>query len=159
MARVQYALRSSVTVVPMQLLMYDSQPDSEPDCRALRTSALHWLVKNHAAEPKSYFSSESRRSRTLPTSPEADCASPCMSGMDAAYFWLKVGDCILRAFSPPQNVSHITIEKTDREKERHVLPCPVTPGKWFRLYLKSPVSNAIRLMSAACSAGDVTWYV
>lgn len=32
------------------------------------------------------------------------------------------------------------------------LPCPATPGKWFRLYLKSPDSNAIKLISAACSA-------
>lgn len=41
----------------------------------------------------------------------------------------------------------------------YVLPCPATPGKWFLLYLKSPLSNAIRLMIAACSAFEVTWYV
>lgn len=41
----------------------------------------------------------------------------------------------------------------------YLLPCPGTPGKWFLLYLKSELSNAIREMMAACSALEVTLYV
>lgn len=41
----------------------------------------------------------------------------------------------------------------------HILPCPGTPGKWFLLYLKSSVSNAMRLTRAACSAGEEMLYV
>src|SRR4051812_31978631 len=38
------------------------------------------------------------------------------------------------------------------------VPCPGRPGKWLMLYLKSPVSNAIRERSAAISGGEVTPY-
>lgn len=38
------------------------------------------------------------------------------------------------------------------------VPWPARPGKWLMLYLKSPVSNATTLRSAAISGGEVMPY-
>ncbi len=45
--------------------------------------------------------------------------------------------------------------------EADVLPCPGLPGagKWFLLYLNSPLSKAIQLTTAACSALFVMPYL
>lgn len=96
-ALVQYAFRSSVTVVPTHSVIYLFQPASEPVRSAARTSFEHWEAKNQAPEPKSYFSSESNRSRTLEGLLRIGGSWSASSEKDWAYLRLKGGICIFRA--------------------------------------------------------------
>lgn len=97
---------------------------------------MHCVLRNHAALAKEYSSLPTRASTAAGFAARA-AACEETAGMLAAYCATKVGDIMQR------------------------VPCPGFPGagKWFMLYLKSPLSKAIQERSAACSAavGMLYW--
>lgn len=96
-ALLQYAFRSSVTVVPTHSLTYLFHPSSEPVRSASLTPLEHWDVRNQAPEPKSYSSSESSSSKTASGSSRTGPKRSASPGMESAYSRLKGGICMFRA--------------------------------------------------------------
>ena len=90
----------------------------------------HCDVKNQAAEAKSMYGLALSKSTTTFPPAEVVASFEAIPGIDSAYLRLKAADCMFRVPFPGVGLTGL-------------------------LYLKSPDSNAIVLIKAAISPGEV----